>query len=120
MPSGSDPRLKRDPDQLARSWVAYRNTDPFLERVFWRPGSDGRPRPQPTGRWHEAGRGYAQYLSLTEDGALAAWVREADIETPDEAADSPRRIWVACVHETDIADLSTYAKIIDCGLEPSD
>ena len=68
------------PDQLKGRWLAFRQTDidPHLP-VFWREGSRRLPVQQEDGRWHRKGRGYAQYLSLSENGAWAEYIRAAHV-----------------------------------------
>jgi len=119
-PAASAFKLRRDPARLASSWTAYRQTDTDPNRqVFWRVQAASRPIAQDAGRWNLPGGEYAQYLSLTEEGAWAEWIRARELRTAQAAVQTLRRMWITRVHETDIADFSTQAKAGECGIEPT-
>jgi hypothetical protein len=98
-------------------WIAFRQTgiDPH-QAVFWRPGSIRRPIPQESGRWHVRGQGYAQYLSLTREGAWAEFIRARELATESQARGTLRNLWRCWIRDSMIADLSTAELATGCGL----
>jgi hypothetical protein len=50
-------------------------------------------RLQPAGRWHAEGRGPAQYLADTPEGAWAEFLRREEITDPAEVAGIARSLW---------------------------
>jgi RES domain-containing protein len=86
--------------------------------VLWRPGSLARPSRQGGGRWNRAGEQYAQYLSLSKEGAWGELIRQAEIEDELEAAHHRRRLWELRFVHGGIADLRTWEQITAAGLDP--
>jgi hypothetical protein len=109
---------RREPDRLATEWVAFRQVAKGYPPL-WHPGSRTKPANQPLGRWNRQGEGYAQYLSLETDGAWAELVRFEGIRTEAQrlGAELRKRLWRCWVDETDIAELSSFAKIESAGLD---
>jgi hypothetical protein len=64
------------------------------------------------------GLGYAQYMSLREDGAWAEFVRAAHVTGPDVAAGKLRHMWGCHVFDEDIADLRTPATAAVADIDP--
>lgn len=118
-PAVSASKLRRDPDRIRRSWTAFRQTSTYPDiPVFWREASNSRPVPQDSGRWNVTGGEYAQYLSLSEPGAWAEFIRARELVSAQKALGTHRRMWIARIHETEIADLSTRDKAAACGIDP--
>lgn len=73
---------------------------------------------QESGRWHVEGEGVAQYLALSADGAWAERCRYASIRDHTRRLEERRHLWQMQIVEYDIADLSTWDRYVDCGLDP--
>jgi len=111
---------RRKPASRSGTWTAYRQVAPAFPPL-WHRGSTRQPTDQPEGRWHEEGRGLiVQYTSLDSDGAWAELVRYEDIRTDEQrlASGIRVRLWKLTIEETEIADLSTFDEIEECGLDP--
>lgn len=108
---------RTEPARLTGTWWAFRQVAPDWPPLYH---AAGEPLPsQRSGRWHRQGQGYAQYLALEPLGAWAELVRYEGIRTPARAAEYRRRLWLACVREREIADLSTFDRWHACGLDPA-
>jgi RES domain-containing protein len=104
------------PDAAAGEWTCFRQTSPDWPALYH---NAGVPSPdQESGRWHRKGQGYAQYLSLSPLGAWAEYARYASVRSVALAAEVRRNMWCVFVRETEIADLSTFDRYSDCGLDP--
>lgn len=80
----------------------------------------GAPKPdQESGRWHREGEGYVQYLALSPLGAWAECARYYSVRSPKKARNMKRNLWLVFVREKRIADLSSFDKYDDCGLDPA-
>jgi len=110
------PSWRTDPERAAGRWLAYREVDPRWPALY-RGAGETRPS-QETGRWHRQGEGYAQYMSLDPLAAWAEFVRREEIRDEDRRRAAHRNLWRVTVEETDIADLSSFEKLDDCGLDP--
>lgn len=108
-----------EPDRLADTWDAFRQVARHYPPL-WHPGSRARPTNQPSGRWHRAGEGYAQYFALDTDGAWAEQLRYEGIRTEAQllAGDYRVRLWRCSIHEREIADLSSFDEIERVSLDP--
>lgn len=73
---------------------------------------------QRSGRWHREGEGYAQYLALQPAGAWAELIRYERIRARARAQEYVRRLWLVLIDEGDIAELSTFDRYAECGLDP--
>jgi hypothetical protein len=105
-----------EPSKVSKQWLAYRQVDTESAALFH---AAGEPVPsQPDGRWHRQGEGYAQYLALEAPGAWAELIRYERIRSHARGQEYVRRLWLAFVDETDIADLSTFEDYVECGLDP--
>jgi hypothetical protein len=114
------PRFTTFPQVIAGLWHCYRQTDIDPRRpLFWRSGSALRPIEQETARWHVKGEGYAQYMSITEDGAWAEFIRAAHVTDPSIAGGKVRNMWRCYVVEQAIADLRTPGLAQDAGIDPA-
>lgn len=112
---------RHEPAPRSETWVAYRQA-PKAFPPLWVRGSESQPTEQPAGRWHKEGEGLiVQYASLDSDGAWAELVRYEGIRTEEQrlAAEIRVRLWQLTIDETDIADLSTFDLVEDCGLDPA-
>lgn len=75
---------------------------------------------QPSARWNHGDLGrLAQYFSLEIDGAWAELIRWENIRTEAERLNLRQCLWQCWVTEKNIADLETFDKIADCGLDPA-
>jgi len=107
---------RRPPARVAGEWRAFRQVAPDWPPLYH---AAGEPLPtQASGRWHRQGQGYAQYLSLEPLGAWAELVRYERIRDGGRAAQYRRRLWLVLVRERDVADLSTFDRYAECGLDP--
>ena len=86
---------------------------------LWLSSRSAHSKPQPSGRWHVEGEGYAQYLAPHEDASWAEHVRRSGVRTEDERRHFLLRLWRMRVTERRIADLSTFDRIEESGLEPA-
>jgi RES domain-containing protein len=110
------PSWRDEPERLTDSWFAYRQTAPDTAPLFHAAGE--QVPSQRGGRWHTEGVGYAQYLSLEPAGAWAELVRYERIRSHVRASQYTRRLWLVFIEEREIADLSTFEKYEECGLDP--
>lgn len=109
---------RRRPQAIASEWIAFRQAGVGYP-ALWLPGSKTDPTHQPTGRWHDEGKNYAQYLSLTSDGAWAELIRHYGYRTDQDLVKLRSNLWWFEVVETEIADLSSFTKAHECGLDPA-
>jgi len=108
----------REPARVAGEWRCFRQVAPDWPPLYH---AAGEPSPsQRSARWHRLGEGYAQYLALEPMGAWAELVRFEGIRGGTRAAQYRRRLWLVFVREREIADLSTFSRWADCGLDPRD
>jgi hypothetical protein len=56
-------------------------------------------------------------MSLDVDAAWAELVRYEHLRSETDRQDARRRLWACFVEDHDIADLSSFATIADCGLD---
>ncbi len=111
------PSWRVEPERISGEWYCYRQVSPDWAPLFH---AAGEPVPtQSSGRWHRQGEGYAQYLALEPLGAWAELVRYDGIRGHVRAAQYRRKLWLCFIREDDIADLSTFERYHDCGLDPS-
>jgi hypothetical protein len=104
------------PERVAGVWEAYRHTHADYLPLWY--GGGGKSLRQESGRWHEEGRGVAQYLALSANGAWAERCRYAVIRDDARRLAESRKLWELQVIEHDIADLSTFDHYVACGLPP--
>ncbi|MHB8695564.1 MAG: RES family NAD+ phosphorylase [Solirubrobacteraceae bacterium] len=105
-----------EPARVSGEWWCYRQVSPEWAPLYH---AAGEPIPsQSSGRWHRQGEGYAQYGALEPLGAWAELVRFEGIRGLVRAAEYRRRLWLLFVREHEIADLSTFDRYCDCGLDP--
>jgi RES domain-containing protein len=101
---------------VSDEWTCFRQVSPG-----WPPlcHNAGVPSPdQESGRWHRKGQDYAQYLALAPLGAWAECTRYYSLRSSKQAREMRRNLWLVFVHETEIADLSTFDRYDACGLDP--
>jgi len=104
------------PERLARTWTAYRQVGDGLP-AFWVANLANVGTPQPEGRWHTEGQTYAQYLSLSVTGAWCELLRFEHIRTDQARRTIDHSLYKTTIREHDIADLSTFDKIREAGLD---
>jgi hypothetical protein len=105
-----------EPERRSGAWHCYRQVDPQWAPLYH---AAGEPTPtQDDARWHRLGEGYAQYLALEPLGAWAELVRYEGIRGATRAEQYRRRLWLFFVVEHDVADLSSFDRYADCGLDP--
>jgi len=95
MPRSKRPRA-RQVDRVAYRYSSY-------DTPFW-----ARENSEP-GRWHPAGDGATQYLSLSADGAWAELIRHEQLTSEDEVAQVSMQLWSVSVGQGMVADYSTFA-----------
>lgn len=106
----------RPPERRSGVWQAYRHTaQPYLPLWY---GGGRASLFQESGRWHEEGRGVAQYLALSVNGAWAELCRYANIRDNALRHEQARKLYELQVVEHDIADLSSFSAYVDCDLRP--
>lgn len=105
-----------EPDRIHWSSLVYRQVDPAWPPLYHAAG-EAVPT-QDSGRWHEVGTGYAQYLSLSPAGAWAELIRSEGIRGNARAREYLRNMWMVYVDEPEIADLSTFDAYEQCGIDP--
>jgi RES domain-containing protein len=69
-------------------------------------------------RWNDAGQDATQYMSLTPEGAWAELIRSERLLTSEELRFVSMPMWELHVHETNIADYSTFEKAEAAGFPP--
>jgi hypothetical protein len=107
---------RAEPQRLRGEWNCYRHASPDWPPLYH---AAGEPVPsQSSARWHRQGEGYAQYFSLEPLGAWAELVRYEEIHDSTRAEAYRRRLWLCFVAEHELADLSTFDALRDCGLDP--
>lgn len=117
MPEARAASWRTEPVRASGCWFAYRQTALDTPPLYH---SAAQPYPsQPSGRWHREGESCAQYLSLQAAGAWTELIRYENIRTHARCKQYTRRLWLAFVEETEIADLATAERWLDCGLDPS-
>jgi RES domain-containing protein len=104
------------PAAIAGEWTCFRQVDPRWPALFHDTGA--RAPTQESGRWHREGEGYAQYMSLSPLGAWAEHARYHSIRDADLAREQRRDLWVVFVREQEIADLGSFDRFEECGLDP--
>jgi RES domain-containing protein len=107
---------RRRPEGQDGTWSCFRQAGHGYP-PFWHPGSRRKPILQPPARWHGSGS-YAQYLSLEPDGAWAEAIRYNGIRAEEHRAELRLNLWFCEVEERAIADLSSFARIAACGIDP--
>jgi RES domain-containing protein len=92
------------------SQVVYRYSN--YDTPFWvRPNTKD-------GRWHEAGDGPTQYLSLSTEGAWAELIRAEELRSEDEVAMVRMPLWEARVDVGTVVDYSDFSRAEDAGFAP--
>jgi hypothetical protein len=107
---------RTDPKRVRGKWLAFRHTATDVAPLFHAAGE--RVPSQRNGRWHREGDGYAQYLALEPAGAWSELLRYERIRAGARSGQYVRRLWLVYVEETAIADLATFQRYADCGLDP--
>lgn len=110
------PSWRTEPARESAAWTCFRQVDTAWPPLFHAAGA--LTPCQESGRWHRLGERYAQYFSLSPHGAWSELIRYASIRSETRAREQERHLWLAYVDETEIADLSTFEKWRDCGLDP--
>src|SRR4051812_35138576 len=99
-----------DPTSVGFDDVAFRYSDydvPLWARANSRDG-----------RWHIAGTGATQYLSLSVDGSWAELVRWENLRTTAELRLVRMPMWVLRIRENRIADYGTFDAAEAAGFPP--
>ena len=96
--------------------MAYRQTDPAYPPLWY--GGGSATLRQESGRWHEEGKGIAQYTSLSPDGAWAEAIRYLAIRDDNRRLEERRALWELQVSAQRIADLRTFDEYAARGLAP--
>lgn len=109
---------RHEPARVAGAWSCFRQVSPEWPPLWH---DAGEPRPsQESARWHRQGESYAQYLSLSAQGAWAELVRYEGIRDAAYASAQRRTLWQVFVRDDGIADLSDFDRWATCGLDPRD
>ncbi len=80
--------------------VAFRYSN--YDTPFW-----VRPNTMP-GRWHNAGDGPTQYLSMSTDGAWAELIRNENLRSEEDASLVHMTMWQARIDQSYVVDYSTF------------
>ncbi|HEX7292712.1 MAG TPA: RES domain-containing protein [Conexibacter sp.] len=106
-----------EPAAIAGRWIAYRHVARGVPPLWH--GAGSTTLRQESGRWHREGESFVQYLALSSDGAWAEHVRNQAIRTEARRRRERRSLWQLRVSAGLIADLSTFEKWDECGLNPA-
>lgn len=106
----------KPPDRLADVWRAYRHTARGYPPLWY--GGGAASMRQESGRWHQEGKGVAQYLALSPHGAWAERCRWADIRDDTRRLQEERMLWELQVEEHDIADIRSFDHYLACDIPP--
>lgn len=103
--------MARKPTALTSvSEIGYRYSN--YDTPFW-------VRPNTTdGRWHVAGDGPTQYLSLSTEGAWAELIRTEELRSEDEVAMVRMPLWEARLDVGTVVDYSDFGRAEVAGLDP--
>jgi hypothetical protein len=105
------------PKAISGEWTCFRQVSPEWPPLYH---NAGVPVPdQESGRWHQQGEGYAQYVALSGLGAWAECARYYSLRSAEQARTLRRNLWLGFVRETRIAELSTFDHYDACGLDPA-
>lgn len=99
-----------DPGGVRFDDVAFRYSDydvPLWARRNSRPG-----------RWHRAGSGATQYLSVSVDGSWAELVRWESLRSPEELRLVRMPMWILRIRENRLADYSSFENADAAGFAP--
>ena len=69
------------------------------------------------GRWHIAGDGPTQYLSLSTEGAWAELIRAEELRSEESVATVRMPLWEARIDIGTVVDYSDFARAEDAGLK---
>jgi hypothetical protein len=96
-----------DPKRVAYDDVAFRWSD-YDVPLWVRPNSSAL-------RWNRARQDATQYISLTPEGSWAELIRAERLHSTDELRLVSMTMWALQIHETNLADYSTFEKAHDAG-----
>ena len=99
-----------EPQRIDYDDVAFRWSD-YDVPLWTRPNSSAL-------RWNRARQEATQYTSLTPEGAWAELIRAERLLSTDELRLVSMPMWVLSVHETNLADYSTFEKAQTAGFPP--
>jgi hypothetical protein len=99
-----------DPKRVAYDDVAFRWSD-YDVPLWARPNSSAL-------RWNRARQDATQYMSLTPEGSWAELIRAERLLSTDELRLVSMTMWALQIHETNLADYSTFEKAHDAGFPP--
>jgi hypothetical protein len=99
-----------DPKRVAYDDVAFRWSD-YDVPLWARPNSSAL-------RWNRARQDATQYTSLTPEGSWAELIRAERLLSTDELRLVSMTMWALQIHETNLADYSTFEKAYDAGFPP--
>jgi RES domain-containing protein len=104
--------------QIEGDWRAFRQAGVGYPPL-WLPPLKDHSKPQPSGRWHVEGESYAQYMAVDdEDASWAELVRFEGVRTEEHRRHLEFRLWRLTVVEDGIAELDTFDRIAEAGVEP--
>lgn len=99
-----------DPKRVAYEDVAFRWSD-YDVPLWTRPNSSSL-------RWNRARQDATQYTSLTPEGSWAELIRAERLLSANDLRLVNMTMWVLKIHETNLADYSTFEKAHDAGFTP--
>lgn len=105
-----DRRPRLEPEKIRIETTAFRYAS--YDTPFWARFNTK------SGRWHRAGEGAVQYLSLTPNGAWAELIRAEDLRGEEDVAMVRMPLWAASINQGLIADYSDFAKTEASGFAP--
>lgn len=92
-------------DEVAYRWSTY-------DTPLWaRPNASAQ-------RWNRTREGPTQYASLSADGAWAELIRAQDLASEADVVCVRMPLWILCLHETHVADYSTFELAEAAGFPP--
>jgi RES domain-containing protein len=107
---------RAEPHSVSGEWTCFRQVSPEWPPLYHNAGVPGPD--QESGRWHRKGEGWAQYLALAPLGAWAECARYFSLRSVRHAREMRRNLWLVFVRETGIADLSSFERYEQAGLDP--
>lgn len=96
-----------EPKRIAYEDVAFRWSD-YDVPLWTRPNSNAL-------RWNRARQDATQYVSLSPEGSWAELIRAERLLSSDDLRLVSMPLWVLKIHETNLADYSTFEKADDAG-----
>lgn len=101
---------RNDPPLTTVEGILYRYSN--YDTPFWARANTR------AGRWHAAGDGPTQYLSMSTDGSWADLIRHEELRSEDELALVRMPLWQVKVDVSNVVDYSDFKRCEDAGFAP--